>query len=131
LVATSRTFTFLVGLPPMCELALLQGAHQLWLDLQRYIPNLIQKQRALVRNLQLAASRSDRAGKRRLFMVFFSIYRESDTVVEILAIEHVDANRITGKPNSRTRPSCGHLDLERNRQAWASGTMVRSGPPAP
>ena len=29
------------------------------------------------------------------------------------------------------RPSCGHLDLERNQQAWASGTMVRSGPPAP
>ena len=27
------------------------------------------------------------------------------------------------------RPSCGHLDLERNQQAWASGTMVRSGPP--
>src|SRR6516225_7238897 len=26
------------------------------------------------------------------------------------------------------RPSCGHLDLERNQQAWASGTMVRSGP---
>src|SRR6516162_3072368 len=29
------------------------------------------------------------------------------------------------------RPSCGHLDLERNQQAWTSGTMVRSGPPAP
>jgi len=39
-----------------------------------------------------------------------------------------DADRITGKPDFGTRPTCSHLDLERNQQAWASGTTVRSGP---